>query len=253
MSESTKNPRDSIFPFPMARKGFRTLSLARQKEIFSQLRSKTGREEQAKNSLISSPESTQPKRDSASLLIHLKNLPLRLKILPKVIILWASIKITRMLLNWRNKVPKILEYPDKRLKLIAKPVDFNKTTFEERAAVVRKMGMALKSQTWGEKQGIAAPQIGIGLRVMVVRGNVMFNPEWTPTKAPTESMIEACYSVPGKTFQVDRAKYGWAKWTNIDGKPFEDKISGLPAIVFQHEIDHLNGICCADIGKLLDE
>ena len=119
----------------------------------------------------------------------------------------------------------------------------------KRTAIVRKMGAALAKQTYGDKLGIAAPQIGINLRIMIVRGNVMFNPQWTPSKAPLEDITEGCYSVPKKVFSVPRAKYGWAKWTNIEGKPFADKLNGIPAIVFQHELSHLDGKCCPDLGK----
>ena len=77
----------------------------------------------------------------------------------------------------------------------------------------------------------------------------MFNPQWHPTNAPPETIIEGCYSVPKKLFKVPRAKYGWAKWTNIEGKPFEDKITGLPAIVFQHELFHLDGKCLPEYGE----
>ena len=143
----------------------------------------------------------------------------------------------------------ILIYPDPRLKRIAEPVDFKKIKYKQRVAIVRKLGMALAKQTYGMKLGISAPQIGINLRVMVVRGNVMFNPEWHPSKAPPTQVIEGCYSMPRRVFQVPRALYGWAKWTNIDGRPMEDKLKDLPAHVFQHELDHLNGKCCADIGK----
>ena len=143
---------------------------------------------------------------------------------------------------------KILVYPDSRLKRIAEPVDFDKIPFEKRVKIIRKLGAALAKQTWGQKLGIAAPQIGINLRVMVVRGNVMFNPKWQPTKAPPELNTEGCYSVPYRLFRVERAKYGWAKWTDVNGNPFEDKLSGMPAIVFQHELDHLDGKCCADVG-----
>lgn len=146
----------------------------------------------------------------------------------------------------------ILIHPDRRLKRIAEEVDFNKTTLEERTTMVRKLGAALQSTTWGDKLGIAAPQIGINKRVIVVRGNVMFNPTWKPTDAPSNPITESCYSLPGKLYKVMRAPYGWAKWTNIEGKLFEDKLTGLPAIVFQHEIDHLNGKCCADIGEELE-
>lgn len=144
---------------------------------------------------------------------------------------------------------KVLIHPDSRLKKIAEPVDFEKTSREERVAIVRKLGATLAQQGYGMKLGIAAPQIGINLRVIIVRGNVMFNPEWRPSEAPTNQITEGCYSVPGKLFKVDRAPYGWAKWLNIDGKPFEDKLNRLPAIVFQHELGHLNGVCCADIGE----
>lgn len=173
----------------------------------------------------------------------------RLKVLPRAIFLWATYRIVRILLEWRNKPPKMLIYPDPRLKRIAEPVDFNKIDLKERTAIVRKMGSALAKQDYGMRLGIAAPQIGLNLRVVIVRGNVMFNPEWTPSKTPQNEGQEACYSVPKKVFNVSRVPYGWVKWTNIDGKPMEDKLKGLPAIVFQHELDHLNGLCCIDIGK----
>lgn len=174
---------------------------------------------------------------------------LKLRYLPKAILLWVRYTVIRRLLDRRNKVLPILIHPDGRLKRIAEPVDFNKTTREDRIAIVRKLGAALNKQTYGDRLGIAAPQIGINLRVIVVRGNVMFNPEWRPSKAPLNQITEGCYSSPRKLFKVPRSPYGWAKWMNIDGEIFEDKLNGLPAIVFQHEIDHLNGMCCPDIGE----
>ena len=158
-----------------------------------------------------------------------------------------------MIINFRNRPLKILIHPNKKLKRIALPVDFEKTTVEERTELVRKMGNALAKQTYGQRLGIAAPQIGINLRIMVVRGNVMFNPEWHPVQAPANIITEGCYSVPQKLFKVPRAPYGWAKWTNIEGRPMEDKLSGLPAIVFQHELNHLDGVCIADIGEEIKE
>lgn len=169
--------------------------------------------------------------------------------LPKAIFLWARYRVTKKLIDMRNKPPQVLKHPDPRLKRIASPVDFEKTTIEERTTIIRKMGAALAAQNYGQRLGLAAPQIGIDSRVIIVRGNVMFNPEWQPTKAPQDTITEGCYSVPGKTFRVARAPYGWAKWTTIDGRPGESKLTGLPAIVFQHEINHLDGICIADIGE----
>ena len=143
----------------------------------------------------------------------------------------------------------VLIHPDPRLKRTAQPVDFDKTTREDRVRIVRKMHSTLQAQTWGEKLGLAAPQIGINKRVMLVRGTVMFNPSWYATEAPPNQITEGCYSVPGKTFKVSRAPYGWATWTDINGnKNINVKIKGVPAIVFQHELDHLDGKCCVDIG-----
>lgn len=170
-------------------------------------------------------------------------------LLLKALLFWAHFKIAKMILNYRNRPPKILVHPDKRLKRIAEPVDFNKTTYEERLDIVRKMNSALGGTKYGQRLGFAAPQIGINKRVIIVRGNVMFNPEWKPSRAPNNTITEGCYSVPGRNFLVQRASYGWAKWTDISGRPMEDKLRELPAIVFQHELDHLDGKCCVDVGE----
>jgi peptide deformylase len=147
----------------------------------------------------------------------------------------------------------ILTHPDRRLKRIAKPVDFDSMSMVERMSIVRRMSNALGGVTYGQRLGLAAPQIGINYRVIIVRGNVMFNPEWVPCKAPPNYITEGCYSVPGKQYRVARAPYGWAKWMTIEGKPMEDKLNELPAIVFQHEISHLNGECLPDYGEPIEE
>lgn len=117
----------------------------------------------------------------------------------------------------------------------------------------KKMGAALSATNYGDKLGVAAPQIGISKRLMVVMGAVMINPTWQPSRAPKETIVEGCYSVPGKVYEVERAPYGWATWKNIEGTERRFKLNGLNAIVFQHELDHLDGRCCADVGKLLKE
>lgn len=112
------------------------------------------------------------------------------------------------------------------------------------------MHAALINTAYGQRLGIAAPQIGINKRICIVRGVVMVNPEWTPVKGfALEDILEGCYSVPQRQFTVPRVKYGWAKWYSIDGVYREYRIKGLEAIVFQHELDHLDGKCCIDVGK----
>ena len=161
-------------------------------------------------------------------------------------------KFGLMLLKWRNRPPKFLIHPDKRLKRIAEPIDFERSTHAMRMQIVRKMNNALGGTTYGQRLGIAAPQIGINKRVIIVRGNVMFNPTWHPSKAPMSTITEGCYSVPKKMYQVERASYGWAEWLDINGRPMRDKLRDLPAIVFQHEIQHLDGQCLPDYGELIE-
>lgn len=157
-----------------------------------------------------------------------------------------------MILKLRNRIPEILVYPNKKLQRIAEEVDFEKTSLKKRTDIIRKMGAALGNSKYGMQLGIAAPQIGINKRIIIVRGNVMFNPSWNPSHQ-TKDMVEACYSLPGKFYKTTRAKYGWAKWTDINGKPCESKLHELPAIVFQHEFDHLNGTCCHELGEECEE
>lgn len=88
---------------------------------------------------------------------------------------------------------------------------------------------------------------------MIVQGVVMVNPEWHPTRAPGEFFDESCYSVPNRLFKVKRARYGWAKWKSIDGIAREFKLTGMESVIFQHELDHLDGKCCADVREEIKE
>lgn len=170
------------------------------------------------------------------------------KVLPKAVWYWAVYNIATWLVKLRNRPRKILIHPHWRLRRIAKPVNF-KQNRAKRDRIVHQMMNALISVGYGSRLGIAAPQIGINRRVIIVQGMLMFNPEWTPSRAPSEASQEGCYSVPHRTFVVSRAPYGWVKYQDIDGVSREMKLNGLKAIIFQHEFDHLNGKCCADVGE----
>lgn len=139
-------------------------------------------------------------------------------------------------------------HPDPRLARIAEPVDFSKESRDELSAIVRKMGTALANASYGGKLGLAAPQIGINKRIFIMQGAVMFNPEWRGSKAPQVTGMEGCYSVPHKLFNVARDVSGFARWQSIDGEWREFKFNGIKAIIYQHELAHLNGQCVADVG-----
>ncbi len=104
--------------------------------------------------------------------------------------------------------------------------------------------------------GLAAPQIGVGLRVVIfgVKSNpryphveevpdtVLINPVLEPLGAEQEEDWEGCLSVPGMRGSVPR--YRQLRYTGFDehGRRFERRVEGFHARVVQHECDHLEGI-----------
>ncbi|GGK39316.1 peptide deformylase [Nocardia camponoti] len=94
--------------------------------------------------------------------------------------------------------------------------------------------------------GMAAPQIGVGLRVFVYdtgdhAGHVV-NPEWTVNGEETQVGAEGCLSIPGVRFDVERAANITVKGVDITGAPIEFDATELLARCVQHEGDHLDGI-----------
>jgi peptide deformylase len=107
--------------------------------------------------------------------------------------------------------------------------------------------------------GLAAPQVGVSERVIVVeyaedeekedapkKLYVMLNPEIKVFSEETEEAIEGCLSVPGWQGDVERALAVTVKGQNRRGQPMKVKAKGWMARIFQHEIDHINGIVFTD-------
>ncbi len=106
--------------------------------------------------------------------------------------------------------------------------------------------------------GLAAPQIGKSTRLIVVEyGNdeddeapkrlfTVANPEIVQRSEETEMGIEACLSVPGLAGDVERSIRIIVKGMNRKGQPVKYKLSDWLARIFQHEIDHLDGILFTD-------
>lgn len=97
--------------------------------------------------------------------------------------------------------------------------------------------------------GLAAPQIGVSRRVVVVdTGNnliELINPEIV-SREGEQLGSEGCLSIPGIVGLVKRAEKVKVKATNRNGEEFTIEGSGLLARAFQHEIDHLDGILFID-------
>lgn len=150
----------------------------------------------------------------------------------------------------KQEPKKILRHPNPILSAKNEPIDFENSTTEERIHLVIEMGNALYSQPWGSHLGIAAPQIGVNKKACLIAGIPMFNPVFVPPSYDAIMQVtEGCYSFPeGELYSVRRSKYGWVKWYDVDGNYHDEKFTGIKALVAQHEISHLDGKCCGDLG-----
>lgn len=106
--------------------------------------------------------------------------------------------------------------------------------------------------------GLAAPQVGISERLIVIEYGddedesapkklyVVANPEIVQPSEEKVEGVEACLSIPRLMGEVDRHEQIVVKGLNRQGKPIKIKAQGWLARIFQHEIDHLEGILYTD-------
>jgi peptide deformylase len=106
--------------------------------------------------------------------------------------------------------------------------------------------------------GLAAPQIGLSKRLIVVEFGdetdedipkqlyVLANPEIVEKSGDKVTGIEGCLSLPGLVGEVDRASVVTVRGQNQKGKKVKIRAQGWLARIFQHEIDHVNGILYTD-------
>jgi peptide deformylase len=141
---------------------------------------------------------------------------------------------------------KIVKYPDSFLRRTAKKV----VVFDNELIKLSEEMAEIMYQDDGI--GLAAPQIGSQQRLIVVGNNqekkyhVYINPEISFFSKNKELNEEGCLSLPKIFGLVRRSKKIHIKYQDLDGHAHKDKLSGLDAIVFQHELDHLNGILFID-------
>lgn len=136
-------------------------------------------------------------------------------------------------------------YPDKILRLKAKPVEsFNTDELKQLIADMKET--MLKK----DGMGLAAPQVGQSIRLVVINTKAgvlaLINPQVMPLTLRREKMEEGCLSFPKIFGLVKRCRKIKIKAFNFEGKPVNFKASGLLARVIMHEVDHLNGILFID-------
>jgi len=148
-------------------------------------------------------------------------------------------------------IREVLKMGDPRLLAVAEPVRaFGgrelETLLEDMRDTMRDLNGA----------GLAAPQIGVGLRVVIfgmdhnprypdadaVPFTVLINPELTPVGDDMVDGWEGCLSVPGMRGLVPRHRHLRYVGTDESGRPIDRTVSDFHARVVQHEVDHLDGI-----------
>ncbi|MDJ1008917.1 MAG: peptide deformylase [Paracoccaceae bacterium] len=139
----------------------------------------------------------------------------------------------------------ILLHPDPRLKKVAEPVG---AVSNEIRVLAEDM---LETMYDAPGIGLAAPQVGVGRRVLVMdcvkdedappRPMVLVDPEIVWTSAETNVYEEGCLSIPEQYADVERPAEVEVRWTSLEGAEQSERFDGLWATCVQHEIDHLNG------------
>ncbi len=146
-------------------------------------------------------------------------------------------------------VKRILIYPEKCLKLVAKPV----TLFHDEALQTLVQDMA-DTMYDAPGVGLAAPQIGVSLRVAITDVDwrseeadgkrdykVWINPEFIWKSNEMEVTEEGCLSLPEIYGNVTRPNAVRLRWFDLEGQQHEQDFEGFQAVALQHEFDHLDG------------
>jgi peptide deformylase len=102
--------------------------------------------------------------------------------------------------------------------------------------------------------GLAAPQVGVGWRLVVVdlvpdgkpAPMTLINPEILAASKEKATREEGCLSLPGQYADVTRPAQVKVRYSDVDGAKHDIEADGLLAACLQHEIDHLDGILFVD-------
>ncbi len=153
----------------------------------------------------------------------------------------------------------IVTFPDPFLRLKAKQV----TKFDaELQTLIENMFETMRA---APGVGLAAPQIRESLRLVVVeytededenakpKKYVLINPEIVKRSEETITDIEGCLSLPGLAGTVERHEAVTVKAKNRFGKPLKIEAEGWLARIFQHEIDHIEGVLYIDRAEQVFE
>ena len=143
----------------------------------------------------------------------------------------------------------ILKAPDPRLTKVSRPVvQFDRTLAELAQNMLETMYAA-------NGIGLAAPQVDVQQRMVVMdlhgedappNPQILVNPEVLDASEETATMSEGCLSVPEAYEEVERPARVTVRYQDLDGVTHTRECTGLEAVCWQHEIDHLDGVLFVD-------
>ena len=141
---------------------------------------------------------------------------------------------------------KIVKIGDETLRKVRRPVD------EITPSITRLLDDMVETMRDADGVGLAAPQVGVLRRIVVVEtepGKVieLINPKII-ARAGEQTGTEGCLSVPGKCGTVTRPMHVTVRALNRHGEEFEISGSELTARAFCHELDHLDGKLYVDMA-----
>ena len=150
-------------------------------------------------------------------------------------------------------IREIIILPDKQLRLVSKPI-------EKVTAEVRKLADDMFETMYAAPGiGLAAIQVAQPIRLITMdlakkeddgeskpRPRVFINPEILSSSEESSTYEEGCLSIPEYYEEVERPARVRVRFTDLDGRLYEEDADGLYATCIQHEIDHLNGVLFID-------
>ncbi len=136
-------------------------------------------------------------------------------------------------------IREVVKYPDSTLRKKANEVG-------EITDEIRKLAQDMKETMFvNQGVGLAAPQVGVLKRIIAIQAkipSVFIDPKIIKKGRETISEQEGCLSFPGLFLKIKRAKEVEIEALDESGEKISLKARGLLAHVFQHEIDHLDGV-----------
>ena len=142
---------------------------------------------------------------------------------------------------------EVLKNPNKELRVKSRELSVEEIQSEKIQVLIENIKETMVAENG---IGLAAPQIGEHVRLIIVetgKGNTaFFNPRIIKKSERLVDSEEGCLSIPGVYGIVKRHKSIMLEALDRDGKTVKIKTGGLLSFVFQHEIDHLDGILFID-------